>query len=505
MAKFATSNLIETLLETAKTSCSGVIRFERGPSKKQLVLRSGLVTFAESNAPEEHLVRVLVEMNLLKRTQVAEVAKLMKAGKPVEEAVQGCSKLDDAGLLSGAREQAATILASVFGWTDFEMRFFPGENLVRRKIDLSLPVPELVLEAVRSAVSSRLVPGLNKPLQGWVSLPKATRADLLGLPLNGAEAFAFSQVREMMPVENLLPLLPAGDAKPEDLVRRLVLSGLVCLEDAPPATDVAQEAGCAELVATADLEEMLQRFEVANHYEILSVAADATEEEIKQAYHELAKRYHPDRFQTEAYSGAIRSLVGKVFTFVTGAYTTLSDPAARAAYEDTRLKKESQVEATLQARAATDTEQEKMAETLFRAGRQSLTLCDYEKAVQQLKECVWLRPSVARYRHYLGLAQAEIPRLRKEAEQNLLKALELDDTSVDSRLALAKLYTKCNLPRRAEIRLHEVLTWDPGNQEAQSLLNQLGGTAAEMHNLSERSHTSRRQHPAGKAGARAGT
>jgi curved DNA-binding protein CbpA len=504
MAKASASNLIDTLLETAKTRCSGVIRFERGPSKKQLVLRSGLVVFAESNSPDEHLVRILVKMNSLKRTQVAEIAKLMKGGKPTDEAILGCSKLDGAELLAGAREQAVTILASIFGWTEYEIRLYPGENLVHRNVDLGLPLPELLAEAARRAVSSRLVAGLSGPLQGWVSLPRVAREDLRSLPLNGAEALALSQVREMMPVENLLPLLPAADAKPEDLLRRLVLLGLLCLQDTPPAA--AAGAGESTVpVAAADLEEMSNRFEVANHYEILSVATDATEEQIKQAYHELAKQYHPDRFQTESYSPALRSLAGKVFTFITGAYATLSDTASRAIYDDTRLKKESQVEATLQARAATDTEQEKMAETLFRAGRLSLSLSDFEKAVQQLKECVWLRPSVARYRHYLGLAQSEIPQLRKEAEQNLLKALELDNTGVDSRLALGKLYIKCNLPRRAEIRLNEVLTWDPLNEEARALLSQVTGGEADRHSVSERVHASKRPPAIGKAGTRAGT
>ncbi len=488
MAKASAANLIDTMLEVARARCTGVIRFERGPSKKQLVLRSGLVVFAEGNAQEEHLARVLLKMDLLKRAQLAEVAALMKKGKSTDEAIVAASKLDLAALESGAREQAVMILSSVFAWGEFETHFYPGDGLVRRRIDLHLPLLELLVMAVRRAVSDCLLPDSSRSLQGVLSPAAKGRPDLMGLPLNGAEAFALSLLQEKTPVESVLALLPAEEAKPQELIQRLLLLGLVRVEEVEVKPEAAAATASAALDSREHLEEMLRKFEVANLYEILSVATDASEADIKQAYHDLAKQYHPDRFQSEEYSAEIRSLVEKVFTYITGAYSTLSDLAARVVYDDTRLKKESQVEATLQARAATDAEQEKMADALFRAGRLSLSQGDFEKAVQELKECVWLRPDTARYQHFLGAAQSEIPRFRKEAEQHLLRSLELDKTAVDSRLALAKLYIKVELPRRAEIQLTEVLAWDRTNAEALKLLNSIAAEASGKGAAASRFH-----------------
>src|SRR4051812_16059077 len=59
-------------------------------------------------------------------------------------------------------------------------------------------------------------------------------------------------------------------------------------------------------------------------YGLLGVHAEAAEEELRRAWRRLALRWHPDR----AGSGATAT-----FQKLLAAYTVLSDPAARAAYD----------------------------------------------------------------------------------------------------------------------------------------------------------------------------
>jgi curved DNA-binding protein CbpA len=225
----------------------------------------------------------------------------------------------------------------------------------------------------------------------------------------------------------------------------------------------------------AQIDDLLAQFEVSNYYEILSVPTDAKEDQIHAAYYALARQYHPDRFESREHSPSLRAAAERLFTFITGAYTTLSDPAARAVYDEVRKVKDSQVEAARKGRAA-DVETGKMAEALFRAGCAALAAKDPDKAVRHLRECVWLLPEVGKYHHYLGVAQAGTQRYMKEAEQHLQRAIELDPVRIESRVELAKLYIQVRLPKRAEAQLVEVLHWDPENRVARKLMLEIAGS-----------------------------
>jgi tetratricopeptide (TPR) repeat protein len=466
---FTHLRLVDTLLELHRTQRTCVVRFERSATKKQLVLFHGALAFAESNLPQEHLAHVLIKLDLLSRKDLKKVSELMKGGRGSDEAVILATGLDGKRLEEGVREQAMIILASLFAWSGCELRLFDGKGSIRRRCSLALPLPQALTEAARRAVKDHCIPASLHQLTGLVCAESAVEARA-GLPLNSAEAYAYGQAKEPVPISRLLPALPKGEVRPEELVQRLLLLGLLRLEAARPDPADAAELSAAQLSERVD--ELLQRFEVANSYEILSVPTDAQADEIKAAYHEMARLYHPDCFESKGHSPDLRARVEKLFTYITGAYATLSDPVARHNYDEMRVKKESQVEAVRQGRAAGDSE--KMAETLFRAGRVALMNREFEQAVSHLRECVWLRPDTARYHHYLGAAQAEIVALRKEAEQHLLKAIALEPTRPDSHLELGKLYLKVNLPKRAEAQFYEVLRWDCENAEALRMLRQLG-------------------------------
>jgi curved DNA-binding protein CbpA len=64
-----------------------------------------------------------------------------------------------------------------------------------------------------------------------------------------------------------------------------------------------------------------------NPFEILEVPADATPEDIRAAYHRLAKQWHPDRFMGEE-----KARAEEKFRSVAEAFHALKDPAKRQAF-----------------------------------------------------------------------------------------------------------------------------------------------------------------------------
>ena len=70
----------------------------------------------------------------------------------------------------------------------------------------------------------------------------------------------------------------------------------------------------------------------ANHYELLEIAPSASQQELRQAFRRLSKRYHPDTTTLPAPQAE------EGFRQLQLAYLTLSDPQRRRAYDSSLLQ-----------------------------------------------------------------------------------------------------------------------------------------------------------------------
>ena len=459
-------SLANIILELHESCRSGILRVEKNSEKKQLVILQGLLAFAESNHPEDHLANILVKQGILPKSKMKEVVDRMKQGMTSEEAFLALPDSKEQEMEMGRLEQATAILASLLAWPDYEVHFYKGEDLVRCRLNLGRSLPEMLVLSARRAVSNRGISAPKNFLQGRYSIVSDFAPNASTLPLNSTETTLFSMLENPMDVPGLLSGVSGETEKSKESLLCLSLLGLIRFED-PNEKDLARTAPTVHPNSTAQkLEDMLQQFEIASYYEILGVPSDASPEQIQAAYHSLAKQYHPDRYQSKDFSPAAYGQVQQIFTFINEAYLTLKDPDSRGAYNEKLRIKEIKGESGI-------SKDEQTAETLFQSGFSMIAKGEYEKAVERLKGCIWLRPTNAVYHHHLGVAEANIPKLRRKAEQHLLKAIELDATFTQSRLELVKLYLRFKLRRKATNQLQELIQLDPDNLEANQLLANL--------------------------------
>jgi len=71
----------------------------------------------------------------------------------------------------------------------------------------------------------------------------------------------------------------------------------------------------------------------ANHFEVLGVPAGASKEDVRDAFHALSRRFHPDRFHGKEL-GSFRARIDTIFKRLVEANNVLTDPDKRQAYLD---------------------------------------------------------------------------------------------------------------------------------------------------------------------------
>lgn len=71
----------------------------------------------------------------------------------------------------------------------------------------------------------------------------------------------------------------------------------------------------------------------SNHFEVLGVVPGATSEQVRDAFHALSRKFHPDRYHGRQL-GPFRAKIDKIFKRLVEANGVLTDPEKRQAYLD---------------------------------------------------------------------------------------------------------------------------------------------------------------------------
>jgi curved DNA-binding protein CbpA len=484
--KLSEHPLAELIREITATGLTGALRLVRERAQVAIYFESAQLVFATSNL-RAHRLREVVKRNGLTEAHLAEFP-VRASDAELAAAMLKSRTLQPETLAAIRVKQVSDVLRLALLWVDGTWEFDPRVRLAdetRVQIDAN----RLLLECARHLPADFVAGRIDSASGTYLKANHENVTNLLH-----EEKSVLNRALQSMTGPELTAL--SGDAQ-EDAHRAiyaLSLSGLLKRSDWPVAlsadvstasTKAARSSGsqaadspAVETDELADVEALFARLRIAkHHYEVLDVAPLATSDEIKNAYHALALRFHPDRFHQS--DPQLRNNVESAFARIAQAYETLSDQSSRSTYDSRHSPRPPATGAPKSATPARDANGAKRpaphadairAEASFQHGLDALKRNRYDEAIRFLAEAATLSPREARYRAHYGQALIQQASTRRIAETELQAALSLEPGNTSYRVMLAELYKQLGLHKRAEGELERALAADPKSEAARSLL-----------------------------------
>ncbi|HST23947.1 MAG TPA: DnaJ domain-containing protein [Blastocatellia bacterium] len=509
--------------EIAHKNLSGLLRLTRGKTIKAIFFEAGAPRFAISNLTNEQLEHKLVSNNLATLSQVEEAKQRLDKPHRLASMLVEMNVMPEADMRKLVHDQLMEIILSLFDWTQGDYAF---DTRIRASHDFTLEVTaaDVILEGARKVSTNDQMAESIAPMDAILVRAKSNGISLDSGRLMPVESYILSRIESPTSVSDVGALSGIGDQDAHRAVCALVAAGFLKLlgddknqEEEPDRQSVESADKLREEVAR-----QLHFYSSADFYEVLGVGRLAKSAEIKAAYYQLAKKFHPDRHREH---GDLRQKLESLFAVITQAYETLSESGQRAAYDD-RLKKpaasfqttplkqmpmivtdpkpvetaakseeakdsgdlkptSSQVkssgplaqpqndfaisdaqQSSRNANSGAGSNPAQMAEHYYNQGRARFDRKEYHVAVHLLREAIKLDPSRPPYHFHLGVALIRNPRARREADEHLAKAAELDPYNAQIRVKLGLIYKEAGLPKKAESYFRAALQLDPDNRAA---------------------------------------
>ncbi len=454
-------DLSHQLTKAATAGRSGIVTAVRGKLKRLFCVDDGELVYVASNILEEQPSDLLVRRDLLDPGAVAAARQAAeKEGAKLTRLLIDQGVVDAATMESLLGEHFRDLLFETLDWTDGQISFAAGRPNLGDEVTLRLPCTGLLLEyagtrpAQIGLVRARIGPANGRPLRVETrleSIPQSERNDAMEYLLAASDGTV-----------TVGELIQGASDQGDDLWRALyglILCGAVTVEYGTLADDVTKE------ITRSEIESRISKADEADYYSVLELNSSATQEQVREAYYFLARRYHPDRFRSTELDEMIPR-IESYFAHVTEAYNTLFDAKLRQEYDEQRASASTKDTDPKQDTRYLAQQNYVRAKSLIERGR-------FTDAAASLENAISLDGKEAKYHLELGRLLARNPRLRQRAEVVLLEATRIDPAMVDAYVILGKLYGKTKRPDEAARMYREVLRWEPGHLEASALLNAL--------------------------------
>lgn len=436
---------------------SGTLFFKREGLQKQLFFQDGDLIFAKTNQPEEMLGNVLYRLGKISKEVYTDIESYIEPRQNLGAILIKRGLISERNLNEGLMSQMREITLNLFSLLDAEISFQEKKSFMGEDIEIKVSTPYLIEDGIRRMPFH---PRLKTFLENKVPAPKG---EAFIRVLTAEEKRLLGQVSGESSSASLFPSsgLPA-EIFWKSLYLFYCLDLIVFAEDQEVRREDKKEETPAMSIEQQieEIIELREKLPLMSFYEILNVSRDSSEEQIKKAYFQLARKFHPDRFDRETlqkYKGQIE----EIFGHVTKAYKVLSDRERRKAYDKKAL-------APGEGRDQTRTAEIKFrqAKTLYNQGR-------FEDALVLLEETLRLSKGKGDYYLLLAMTESKIPFFRKKAEKDFLNAVEMEPWNPEGFVGLGLLYKQEGLFTKASKQFKKALEIDSDHSAARKELDEI--------------------------------
>lgn len=312
-----------------------------------------------------------------------------------------------AALFDGARTPAELAASS------------PGDSLVLLRTAVLLGETDLLSFSAPRKAPEASAPAPATPPPAPAEGPAAPGAKAAGAPANAAPtrttpAPAPPAARTPSPRPPAATPRPAPKTPSPRPAARTPAPHPAAAPSAHAAPQKPAPAAASPLDRAA-LEAFLARLKSADHFQVLGVKRDAAGPQIKVAYFQLAKLYHPDAVPADAAS-EVKKLCADVFSKLSAAWGVLGDDGARANYLD---------ELVHGGAADVDAMAILRAESVFQEGEQLVKARRYGEARAKFEEAIKLNADEPEFTIWRAFCDFCLAESRKAALASSTNAIEI--------------------------------------------------------------------------------
>jgi hypothetical protein len=308
---------------------SGLLQFQREEERRTVIFRKGCIVDAATNAPGGRLGDVMVYDGLLSADELERVqTAVARTQQPIGVILEKLGLIERDRLEDVLALYIREALLAVFCWDDGRVRF--EERVAESsggEVMPSLSTGEIILDAVRLMSSSSAIRQMLGDLE---RIPMASADPLLRfqrIPLTPTDSHVLSRVDGARTARQIIEQASIPATEVERSLLGLFCTGVIELVPALVEEAAAGSGALRRMVLDA-----YAHLKTRSHFEVLGVPPTASPAEVRDAYLQQARLFHPDSQHDPALAD-LRDYLEKVFARVNEAYDALSHPARRADYE----------------------------------------------------------------------------------------------------------------------------------------------------------------------------